>query len=282
MRGGGANCGAAPAGTPVVEYDSATLSPAGAFLATVETDLTAPSPAKEVAVYNVVDQQLLKIIPGATNPIWSGEGVLAFSTPTGVGILQPTTGQLQTLDLPGAGPPHWSLDQELLLARSPVQTGPSPPLDLANLDAGAVDPVPQTEGATRFVSDGAGNVVFNRTTAKGLYRVNLGTGASIQTLTTSSPAAVGFSSSNGVVVISGSHLALIRLSDGSSQTISAGPPTADFATVQVLAGGKQLGWVAKHSGAEQVDVSNIDGSGVGTITDFPAGTSIMSLSFGAA
>jgi len=274
---GGANCGAALAGTPVVEYDAATLSPAGAYLATVETDLTAASRTRQVAVYDVVDQQLLKIIPGATNPIWSGDGLLAFSTQTGVGILHPTTGQIQTLDLPGAGPPHWSLDHELLMSGPAGQ-----PLYLANLDAGSVDAVRQIQDATGFISDTAGNVVFNRGGTQGLYRMDLVGGDSAQTLTTSAATAVGFASGNGVIAVSGSRLVSIRLSDGSAQTISGGPPPSDFTGVQVVAAGKQLGWIAKHGGAEQVDVSNVDGSGVTTITDFPAGTVVVGLSFGAA
>jgi hypothetical protein len=283
---GGPGCGAAPAGSAVVEYDAATLSPAGAFLATVEADLTSATPAKHVAIYNVVDQKLLKIIPGASNPVWNSQESLAFSTPNGVGIFHPATGQLQTLELPGSGGPDWSLNQELLVSVPPDQSdhtaAAGQPLYLVNLDAGAVDPVPKTEGATGFISDGGRNVVFNRTASKGLYRVDLGTGDQLQTLTTSSATAVGFASGNGVIAVAGSHLVLIRLSDGSTQTISGGPPTSDFARVQVLARGKQLGWVAKHGGAEQVDVSNVDGSGVTTITDFPAGTNILGLSFGTA
>jgi hypothetical protein len=278
---GGPNCGAAAAGSAVVEYDAATLSPAGAFLASVETDLTTASRPKQIAVYDVVKQELLKIIPGATNPVWNTQGSLAFSTPAGLGIFHPATGQIQTLDLPGAGAPSWSLNQELLVNTGPGQAGLTG-LYLANLDAGAVDPVPQTGGATDFISDPQGKVVFSGSPAKGLYLVDLGTGGAAQTLTPSAATAVGFASGNGIVVVSGSHLLDIRLSDGSTQTISGGPPSADLAGVEVLAGGKQLGWVAHHRGAEQVDVSNADGSGVTTITDFPAGTVIVGLSFGGA
>lgn len=280
---GGASCGAAPAGSPVVEYDAATLSPAGSFLATVETDLTSASGARQVSVYNVLDQQLLKVIPQATNPVWNSQGILAFSTPTGLGTFDPANSELQTLDIPGAGAPVWSINQELLVpVQSAVGGKADQSLDLANLDAGSVGPVPGTGGATHFVSDTPGAVVFNTDLARGLYLVDMGVGGSVQTLTTSSATAIGFASGNGVIAVLGSHLEEIRLSDGSTQAISGGPPAADLGSTQVLAGGKQLGWVAHHGGAGQVDVSNADGSGVTTITDYPAGTVIVGLSFGAA
>jgi hypothetical protein len=269
---GGPVCGQIPAGGTVTAYDAATLSADGTSLATVETDLTIPSHSQRVAVYDVVNQQLLKTIPAAGNPTWSDDGLLAFSTPSGLGVFHPGSGQIQTISAPAIGPPHWSLAHELLA------TGPSgQPLELADLDAGAIDPVPQTQGATGFIVN-SGTVVFTRDKSPALYVIDLSTGSAVRTLTAAATA-IGFVSGNDMVGASDSHLVRIALGDGSTQTISGGPPAADFASVEVLEGGKQLGWVARQGDADQVNVCNADGSGVTTITNFSTGTTVVGLSF---
>jgi Bacterial Ig-like domain len=267
-------CGVVPAGQAVTAYQAATLSPDGTALATVEADLTTASHPTRVAVYDVVNQQLLKVIPGAANPVWSGDGLLGFSTPTGLGIYHPSGDRIQTLATPVTGPPQWVLDHELAVTGADGQ-----PLSLVNLDAGAVDPVPQTGGATRFVAGPGGTIVFSRAGSSGLYAVNLAGGPAVQSLP--GPAvAIGFvAGNNQVLAVSGSHLVRIGLGDGSVQTISAGPARSEFASVRVLPGGKQLGWVTHHDGADQVNVCNADGSGVTTVTGFTPGTVVVGLSF---
>ena len=260
----------APAGT---EITAATLANGSTLLATVEKDLTAPGTPSHIAVYDVVSGKLRATIAGADDPGWSSDGWLAYRSPDGVGELRLGDPQTHTLKLatqPTAAP-QWILNHELL-----TQTGAV--VELVDVDAQTVSPLPGAPPISSFVTNAAGMVAAQTaTTPSRLFVEDLG-GAVLPPTLLAGVTPLGFLGADSVLGQTAAGLSRVSLSDFSQQPINGGPGQSQFASVQVVPGGRQLGWVQTGT-ADQVLACNSDGSGTALITNYPAGTKIVGVNF---